>query len=102
MTDTLTKAQRRADMAKIRSRDTGVERAVRRLTFALGYRYRPHARELPGRPDMVFHTRKKAIFVQGCFWHQHDAARAAVGKVSETSRQSEVRAALIVVYLLNS
>jgi DNA mismatch endonuclease (patch repair protein) len=45
---------------------------VRRLTHALGYRYRLHSRKMPGQPDLVFPGRKKVIFVHGCFWHRHD------------------------------
>jgi DNA mismatch endonuclease (patch repair protein) len=44
---------------------------VRQTLSALGYRYRVHADELPGRPDVVFSSRKKAVFVHGCFWHRH-------------------------------
>lgn len=47
------------------------ELAVRRLVHGLGYRYRLHRHDLPGRPDMVFSSRRKVIFVHGCFWHQH-------------------------------
>ena len=50
---------------------------VRRLLHRLGYRYRLHAGELPGRPDIVFRSRRKAIFVHGCFWHQHEGCRRA-------------------------
>lgn len=49
------------------------EMRVRRLAHSLGYRYRLHARDLPGKPDLVFRSRHKVIFVHGCFWHQHDA-----------------------------
>lgn len=45
--------------------------AVRRLVHSLGYRYRLHAKDLPGKPDLVFRARKKVIFVHGCFWHRH-------------------------------
>jgi DNA mismatch endonuclease (patch repair protein) len=45
---------------------------VRRLVFAEGYRYRLHDRRLPGNPDLVFRSRRKIIFVHGCFWHRHD------------------------------
>ncbi|MGH9437967.1 MAG: very short patch repair endonuclease [Terriglobia bacterium] len=58
-------------MRRIRSKDTKPEMAVRRLVHRLGYRYRLHRCDLPGRPDMVFQSRRKAIFVHGCFWHQH-------------------------------
>jgi len=44
---------------------------VRRLAHAMGYRYRLHSRSLPGRPDLVFSSRRKLIFVNGCFWHRH-------------------------------
>ena len=60
-------------MSRIRSTNTGPEMAVRRLVYSLGYRYRLHDRSLPGRPDLVFKGTKKAIFVHGCFWHQHPA-----------------------------
>lgn len=45
---------------------------MRRLVFSLGYRYHLHARDLPGTPDLVFRRRRKAVFVHGCFWHQHE------------------------------
>ena len=71
MADTRTQEQRRRNMQAIRSKDTGCERTVRRLVHGLGYRYRLHRKGLPGRPDLVFPGRKKAIFVHGCFWHAH-------------------------------
>lgn len=58
-------------MAKIKGRDTKPEMIVRRLLHAAGYRYRLHRRDLPGKPDLVFESRKAVIFVHGCFWHQH-------------------------------
>lgn len=58
-------------MSKIRSRDTAPELTVRRLAHALGYRFRLHRKDLPGKPDLVFPGRKAVIFVHGCFWHQH-------------------------------
>ena len=71
MADTLTVAQRSEMMARIRSKDTTPEMRVRRLVHGMGYRYRLHAPELPGRPDLIFRPRRKAIFVHGCFWHRH-------------------------------
>lgn len=59
-------------MARIRKTDTKPEMLVRRMLHALRYRYRLHRRDLPGNPDIVFPSRKKIIFVNGCFWHQHD------------------------------
>jgi DNA mismatch endonuclease (patch repair protein) len=58
-------------MSRIRSANTQPEMAVRKLIFSLGYRYRLHVHTLPGRPDIVFASRRKIIFVHGCFWHQH-------------------------------
>lgn len=58
-------------MAAIKSKNTGPERAVRTLVYALGYRFRLHRKDLPGTPDLVFTGRKKVIFVNGCFWHLH-------------------------------
>lgn len=69
--DTLTPAQRSARMALVRSRDTKPEIHVRRLVHQMGYRYRLHRRDLPGTPDLAFPSRRKAIFVHGCFWHGH-------------------------------
>ena len=69
--DSLTPSQRSAQMAKVRSKDTGPELFLRRLLTARGYRYRLHRNDLPGCPDVVFPSRRKAIFVHGCFWHRH-------------------------------
>ena len=69
--DTLTKTDRSERMSRVRSKDTQPELAVRGMTFAMGFRYRLHCRQLPGNPDLVFPARKKVIFVHGCFWHRH-------------------------------
>jgi len=70
-------AQRSKTMRAVKSKNTSPEITVRRLLHAQGYRYRLHADELPGKPDIVFRPRKKAIFVHGCFWHGHDCRRGA-------------------------
>ena len=75
MTDNRSPEQRRHIMQSVRTKDTGPEQIVRKLLFRLGYRYRLHSRDLPGRPDIVFHGRRKAIFVHGCFWHSHGCAK---------------------------
>jgi DNA mismatch endonuclease Vsr len=59
---------RRRLMAAIRGQDTGPEIPVRRMLHAIGYRYRVHWSDLAGRPDVVFPSRRKAVFVHGCFW----------------------------------
>jgi DNA mismatch endonuclease, patch repair protein len=78
MTDVLTPEQRSRCMSGIRGKHTKPEMLVRRMTHAMGFRYRLHGRGLPGRPDLVFASRKKAIFVHGCFWHMHDCPMGRV------------------------
>lgn len=65
---------RSANMSGIRSAGTKPELQVRRTSYRLGYRFRLHRSDLPGRPDLVFAGRRKVIFVHGCFWHQHPLA----------------------------
>lgn len=77
MVDTLTKRERSQRMALIRSKNTKPELAVRRLVHDMGFRYRLHGTKLPGRPDLVFPPRHKAIFVHGCFWHRHRGCKLA-------------------------
>lgn len=69
--------RRSATMRAVKSRDTKPEMRVRRLLHRAGYRYRLHAADLPGSPDIVFRGRRKAVFVHGCFWHGHDCKRGA-------------------------
>lgn len=64
-------------MSRVRSKDTTPEMIVRRIVHALGYRYRLQGTTLPGRPDLVFASRRKVIFVHGCYWHGHDCKRGA-------------------------
>ncbi|HZZ80575.1 MAG TPA: very short patch repair endonuclease [Gemmataceae bacterium] len=70
--DTLTPKQRSERMSRVRNKDTKPEMRVRQLVHALGYRYRLHVAGLPGRPDLVFRSQSKVIFVHGCFWHRHE------------------------------
>ena len=84
MVDKLSPERRSKNMAQIGSKNTGPEMQVRRMAHALGYRYRLHAANLPGKPDLVFPSRKKVIFVHGCFWHQHSDCRE--GRVPESSK----------------
>lgn len=72
-----TPAQRSRIMAAVKGKDTTPEWIVRRLCHALGFRYRLHRTDLPGKPDLVFVSRRKVIFVHGCFWHGHGCARGA-------------------------
>lgn len=68
---------RRRIMSAVHGRNTKPEMLVRRLLHSMNYRYRLHRKELPGRPDVVFAKRKKAIFVHGCFWHRHEGCQKA-------------------------
>ena len=71
MNDLPPSAERSLIMSRVRRKDTKPEMVVRRLLHAAGYRYRLHVHDLPGRPDLAFPSRRKAIFVHGCFWHRH-------------------------------
>lgn len=64
-------------MAQVKGRDTKPERVVRRILHAMGYRFRLHKRDLPGRPDIVLPRHRKVIFIHGCFWHGHPGCRRA-------------------------
>lgn len=75
--DSLSANERSEIMSRVRSKDSRPEMCVRRLAHALGYRYRLHAKDLPGTPDMVFRSRGKVVFVHGCFWHRHANCRLA-------------------------
>jgi DNA mismatch endonuclease, patch repair protein len=69
--DSSTPEPRRRIMRAIKSRDTGPELFVRRVAHRLGFRFRVHRNDLPGKPDIVFPAKQKVIFVHGCFWHSH-------------------------------
>jgi len=71
MVDTISRVRRSENMRRIKSSGMIPEWVVRSLVHRLGYRFRLHARELPGKPDIVRRPHKQAIFVHGCFWHQH-------------------------------
>ena len=69
--DTRNKEERSKIMAAVHSKDTGPEMLVRRYLWSKGLRYRVHAANIPGRPDIAVRRHKLAIFVHGCFWHGH-------------------------------
>ncbi len=74
----------RARMAHIRKTNSKPELIVRRLAHQLGYRFRLHRGDLPGTPDLVFPSRRKVIFVHGCFWHRHTCV---AGRKEPSSRR---------------
>ncbi len=71
MPDRFTHEQRSAVMARVQGRDTNPERIVRGLLHRMGYRFRLHRGDLPGKPDIVLPRYHKVVFVHGCFWHGH-------------------------------
>lgn len=75
--DTLTRAERSKRMALVRGKDTKPELLVRKIASLCGYRFRLHASDLPGKPDIVFTRRRKVIFIHGCFWHRHPGCALA-------------------------
>lgn len=78
MSDVHTPEQRSFNMSRIRNLDTRPEMVVRSLVHRMGYRYRLHRKDLPGKPDLVFPSRRKIIFVHGCFFHMHDCPYGCV------------------------
>src|SRR4051794_17406249 len=84
MADRITPEQRSANMRAIRSKNTKPELAVRSLVHRLGFRFRLHCPNLPGKPDLCFPSKGKLIFVHGCYWHGHGCR--AVAKPPETNR----------------
>jgi DNA mismatch endonuclease (patch repair protein) len=77
MVDKLDPVRRRANMARVRGKDTGPELRVRRIAHRMGLRFRLHRKDLPGRPDLVFPKHRLAVFVHGCFWHRHPGCSRA-------------------------
>ena len=82
--DTLTEEQRTRCMSHIRSKNTKPEVAVRKVLYSLGFRYRLHRKDLPGKPDIVLPKKKIAVFVNGCFWHQHKDCKRNFSPKSNT------------------
>jgi DNA mismatch endonuclease, patch repair protein len=84
MTDKFSPEQRSRIMSHIKGQDSAVEIKVRAILHRMGYRFRLHRRDLPGRPDIVLPGLRKVIFVHGCFWHGHKRCRrASIPKTNE-------------------
>ena len=100
MADHVTADGRSYIMSMVRQKDTKPELALRRALHRLGYRFRLHRRDLPGSPDIVFLSRKKVVFVHGCFWHGHGCKWGQLPKSRpeywkpkiETNRERDKRA----------
>lgn len=83
--DTVSKTVRSRIMSSVRSKDTKPELVVRKWLHRRGFRFRLHAKTLPGHPDIVLPKYKTVVFVNGCFWHRHEGCKRAT--VPETNRQ---------------
>lgn len=77
MTDIYEPRKRSEIMSRIRGRGTKPELVVRRIAHNLGFRFRLHRKDLPGRPDIVFPRHRAVILVHGCFWHRHPGCKHA-------------------------
>ena len=86
MADKLSVTERSRNMASIRSKDMKPELAVRKLAHSLGFRFRLHRKDLPGKPDLVFPKYRAVIFVHGCFWHQHTEPRCLDGRPPKSNQ----------------
>ena len=105
MVDTVPPEVRSRIMAQVKSKGMKPEMKVRRLLHGLGYRYRLHRKDLPGKPDLVFSSRRKVVFVNGCFWHWHEGCARVripntnrdywVGKLERNKARDERNLALL-------
>lgn len=80
--DHVTQSQRSAIMSRVQSKNTLPEMKIRKALHKLGVRYRLHQKGLPGSPDIVMRSRKRVIFVHGCFWHRHGCRRSTIPKTN--------------------
>ena len=85
MTDKISSSARSKNMAAIKGKDSKPEIIVRRYLHKLGYRFRLHRKDLPGKPDIALPRFKTVIFVHGCFWHRHEQCRNSVMPKSNVS-----------------
>jgi len=91
MTDTVDRQTRSKMMSAVRAKNTKLETEIRRRLFAQGFRYRLHACDLPGTPDMVLPKYSSAVFVHGCFWHSHGCARSTTPETRREWWQQKLR-----------
>jgi DNA mismatch endonuclease, patch repair protein len=82
--DTISTLRRSENMRAIRSRGTAIEVEVEKIIRRLHVAYRRHLERLPGKPDFAFPEMKKAIFVHGCFWHQHTSKRCGISRMPKS------------------
>lgn len=90
MVDIFSSTKRSSIMSHIQGKNTIPEILVRKLIFSMGYRYRLHRKDLPGCPDIVFPSRKKVIFIHGCFWHRHNCKKGSLPDANKSFWQSKL------------
>lgn len=90
MTDIFSKEKRSQIMSKVKNKNTSPEITIRKLLYSLGYRYRLYKKWLPGSPDIVFISKKKAIFVHGCLWHGHNCKRAKLPDANKEEWRNKI------------
>ena len=88
--DKISKEKRSWNMSRIRSKDTKPEKLLRSRLHKLGYRFRLHSKNLPGKPDIVFSKFKTVVFVHGCFWHGHNCSFAHMPKSNTAFWQNKI------------
>lgn len=91
MADNLSAEQRRECMRAVRGANTSPEMIVRRLIHSMGYRYALHVKRLPGKPDIVLVSRRKAVFIHGCFWHSHSCSHGSKSPATNQDYWSQKR-----------
>ena len=89
MVDSISKKHRSWNMSRIRSKNTTTEKIVRSLLHRMGYRFRLHRKDLPGRPDIVLPKYKTVVEVRGCFWHHHAGCKNSTIPKSNTKYWNE-------------
>lgn len=87
--DKISRQQRSKNMAAVRGKNTTPELLVRHVLHAMGYRFRLHKKDLPGKPDIVLPKYRTCIFVHGCFWHQHPGCKRATKPSTNTDFWSQ-------------
>jgi DNA mismatch endonuclease, patch repair protein len=83
--DVFNREKRSEVMSRVRSKDTRPELVVRRALHRRGLRFRLHGRDLPGKPDIVFPSRRVVVFIHGCFWHRHPGCRRTTTPASNSA-----------------
>ena len=91
MSDVFDADKRSEIMKKIKNKNTTPELFIRKILTSLGYKYRLSTKQLNCKPDIIFPAKKKAIFVNGCFWHGHNCKRGSLPKTNQGFWESKIQ-----------